>query len=388
MEDFSGNRSFLTPAFEMHLDGSPLGRRTLGDILDISFVDDLAAINSFEFTVNDWDPNQHEPVYSFPWDQNDGPRRYFDSDDTVPDLQPGAKLSLFLGYQDEGNLPQIMDGVVVSVATSFPSSGLPVAKIRVLDAFQQLLQDTWVEGLFSGTPKEIVDQICSANGVSVVWDTPDNEGEPAQNMQLDGPLFDEVQSRAKDYGLSLITQQGATGPELYLARPTPYDTAPVAIFEWGRSLIDFTPSLSSSALFGEIEGRGGDPNAETGKRSIIVSHTWDSADVDLDTKAFGAETFDISRLLGNAKEVIKPDDGDTEEKVAIAVNKRFLEMAEGMITATGTVVGLPELRAGTVIEIAKAGRLYSGLYRITQSTHSYGASGYTTSFAATKKVLK
>jgi phage protein D len=42
--------------------------------------------------------------------------------------------------------------------------------------------------------------------------------------------------------------------------------------------------------------------------------------------------------------------------------------------------GRPELRAGTVIRIAGAGRRFSGLYYVTSVTHTLTAAQYTTAF--------
>jgi phage protein D len=51
-----------------------------------------------------------------------------------------------------------------------------------------------------------------------------------------------------------------------------------------------------------------------------------------------------------------------------------------IIRATGTTVGLPELRAGTRLKIGGLGERLSGEYLVTKTTHAIGESGYTTKF--------
>lgn len=387
-EDFTSDRTFLTPAFELLIEGQPIGRRVMADIIDLSFVDDLAAINSFEFSIYDWDPEALEPVYSYPFDEFGRARVFWDSKDPVPNLLPGSKLTLRLGYRDEGDLLTIMEGEVVSVTTGFPSSGLPVAKIRALDAFQRDMQTQWVEGNYSGRTLEIIDALCASVGLNRDFSAVEEDGEIEEDTPVDGPLFDEVEKRAKDMGLAMVTTQIDGAPGLRLEPPAASTQASVASFQWGRSLVDFTPSLSSASQNWEVAGRGADINGAEGQTGISVVHTWDDVPIALDPEAFGRHIGDnLQAVFGRGREVIKPDGGTSEDEVRKAVVARFREMAETLITGSGNCVGLPELRAGALIDIDKVGLMYSGKYRITQATHSFGASGYTTSFAATKLVF-
>jgi hypothetical protein len=55
------------------------------------------------------------------------------------------------------------------------------------------------------------------------------------------------------------------------------------------------------------------------------------------------------------------------------------------INATGMTMGLPVLIAGTKIEIAGVGTTYSGVYSVTETTHTMdNQSGYQTGFVAEK----
>jgi hypothetical protein len=55
------------------------------------------------------------------------------------------------------------------------------------------------------------------------------------------------------------------------------------------------------------------------------------------------------------------------------------------INAIGTTVGLPDLRAGSIINIKGVGTTFSGAYSVTETTHTINdQSGYRTSFVARK----
>ncbi len=51
-----------------------------------------------------------------------------------------------------------------------------------------------------------------------------------------------------------------------------------------------------------------------------------------------------------------------------------------MIQGSGSTVGVPTLRAGTIIFIEKLGERFSGRYFVTSTTHTIGDGGYTTQF--------
>lgn len=55
------------------------------------------------------------------------------------------------------------------------------------------------------------------------------------------------------------------------------------------------------------------------------------------------------------------------------------------VTASGTSIGIPELRAGTLIEIQALGERFSGNYLVIATNHTIGDSGYTTSFESRKQ---
>jgi len=55
------------------------------------------------------------------------------------------------------------------------------------------------------------------------------------------------------------------------------------------------------------------------------------------------------------------------------------------VTATGSCIGLPDLRAGQHVRIKGVGARFSGLYFVTETTHTINDQGYTTKFTACRE---
>ena len=84
------------------------------------------------------------------------------------------------------------------------------------------------------------------------------------------------------------------------------------------------------------------------------------------------------------------NDPDEAKKVAL---KTLRQLAQGLVQAKGKTIGLPDLRAGSKVNIyMKPGDnkmpppadkdRFSGTYTITATTHTFNESGYTTDFDA------
>lgn len=386
---FYTNRRLLTPAFRIELEGRDAGRAVIADILEVSFTDDLSAIDSFEFTLHDWDPVARHTRYSSPWDAEGQPFKLSEQGPDVPNFEPGAKVALYFGYVEDGDLPLVMEGEVVSLAPSFPASGVPTCRVRALDAFLRRLQKTEVEGNYAGTPKGIVDQLCREHDITVRWASIDAEGADEERVEVEGVLLEEITSRAEDYGLSVMTvASDAPGqePVLFLARPSEEKDASVAEFHWGRSLVSFSPVLSAAGQVSQVVVRGGDPDAEGDERAIEVTRSW--ADVGLAPSALGpAGRADLETAVGGTREILKPDGVATREDAERAALARLRELAATLITGSGSSVGLPQLRAGRTVVMHGMGARFDGVYRLTKTTHAIGGNGYTTNFDVRKEVL-
>ena len=61
------------------------------------------------------------------------------------------------------------------------------------------------------------------------------------------------------------------------------------------------------------------------------------------------------------------------------------ERLNQLVEATGTTVGLPDLRAGKNVNIIGLGARFSGRYFVTKTTHTLDSNGYRTKFTARRE---
>ena len=96
--------TFHVPAFKIALDAGTGEGSLNADVVDVTYTDDVDALDSFEFTLADWDPVTFEPVYSCPFDSSGKQKKYSGArgEALVPLLVPGKRLTLSMGYQDGG----------------------------------------------------------------------------------------------------------------------------------------------------------------------------------------------------------------------------------------------------------------------------------------------
>ena len=69
-----------------------------------------------------------------------------------------------------------------------------------------------------------------------------------------------------------------------------------------------------------------------------------------------------------------------------ALAKSILQqLLEGLYEGSGSCIGMPQLRAGDMIEIRGLGKRFSGKYRLRRVTHTIDDSGYRTTFEVAQR---
>jgi uncharacterized protein len=190
----------------------------------------------------------------------------------------------------------------------------------------------------------------------------------AQTNQYD---IDFLLNLARAWGYELevdeVNSQLWFGPSLQGAPTANYR------LDWGKSLTEFKPTLSTANQWKSVTVRGWDRQTQK-----PISEKIDFSDPQL------------KKLNGNLQNMIVQCD-PREEQV---VDQGFFTRAEAqnrarallrnrhveMVKATGRTIGLPRLRAGTLVDIEGVGARLSGTYYVTKTTHTIGDGGYTTQF--------
>jgi hypothetical protein len=147
---------------------------------------------------------------------------------------------------------------------------------------------------------------------------------------------------------------------------------------WGRSLIDFTPRLTKVGQIGSITayvwiGRI--------KQAFAVTVGWDWDRMQLTIDVSSAQM--PSSAHGRDIVIDRPLNPVTAPREIIG---RLLPKLNNRLTGSGTCVGDPRIRPGSVIKLEGLGVAFSGLYRVTAATHSLDTNGYRTAFQVRKEI--
>ena len=373
-------QNFYAPHFEIKLRGQNIDREVIRDVLEVSYRDSLDKLDSFEFTLHDWNPVERLPKYSSPYDES-GQLRKLNNDTDVPNFDPGAQVELYMGYYGAEEPRLMMTGQIVSLSPSFPGGGPPTLRVRALSLLYTLQTAQVVRLYEEETDSSIARQIADELGVTI--EIPNgqesDEEEHEYIMIRNQPPIIFLMERAKRLGYDIYVKinEDSEEPVLFFGRtPTSQTTYELT---WGKSLVQFTPTLKVKGQVAKVVVRGWNPAAQGNDRVITGEATWQDLDQDLPDQQLLSS---IDSALAETQQVELDHPISSQEEAEREARGILEERVKDLITGSGSTVGLPDLRAGRTVVINGLGPRYSGRYVITETTHKMGGSGYTTDFSA------
>lgn len=339
------------PAFEIVVNGRPLPREAVDDLVDVTVHQDVTAPDMFALRLVNWDDRALDVTWS---DKNT--------------FALGAEIEVRLGYV--GALEQVMVGEVTGIEPEFDASRVPMVTVRGHDRGHRLLRGRNTRTFVQMKDSDIVKKVVSDANLSAT--AVDTERKLDYVLQHDQSDMDFLRERARRIGYEIVVD----GKQLHF-RPPKLTASPVATLRRERDLIRFHPRLTTMTQVAGTSVRGWDPK----KRKEIVG-TASASDVtatmqgrhagpSASEQAFGGDRSDITdRPVTSVGEA-----GD----LAKALIRRT---ALAYVSGDGTTNGAPAIRAGSVIRIEGVGRNFSGDYYVSAATHSYRPrQGYRTSFS-------
>jgi phage protein D len=363
-------QDFWVPAFEVKIQGRPQGQGVIRDVQSVTYKDNIEQMDSFDITVNNWDADKRTFKYS---DQN-----IFD---------PGKQIELWMGYFGRDNMRLMLKGEINTLRPAFPSGGVPtltIGGLNILDKFRKAQQSQIYENM---TDAEIAAKIGQERlNIEVVADNPNPEPRypyVIQDNQLD-ILF--LMERARRIGFDIFVEEKASGGEsqesvLRFASSTELRRS-VYQLTYRKSLIEFSPELSTARQVGKVTVNGW--NAKTKEK---ITYTATRSELTVRGAGDAASQDKIDKTVEEKGEIVatKPVSNKDEAR---ALALRLLETnAKDLIKATGSVPGLPDLRAGSVVMIDGVGDRFAGRYFVTATTHAIADSGYTTQFECRREEI-
>jgi phage protein D len=386
---------FFQPRFEVTAGGASLPKDVVRDVTSVSYNDSMTDIDSFDFTVNNWDDD----------------RRRFKYVGSETEAQPSEALyrmfepcardfELSMGYGS--NLVRMVKATPAGLEPSFPAGGAPTLTVRALNVLWKLqtkkYRGHWADKTFA----QVVDEIAKKT-----------EAGGCKRFPIPIRVSNEVR---KDTKIDVITQENQfdidfllregreRGYEVFVDQESASSRSPQDVLriqkseertpnkpeiayelKWGLSLIEFVPKLSTANQVKSVEVRGWDRQKSRPIRKTVTVH--DSAIkinrdllylVDPGQPCGGTgcrprEDVTVNEPKFNAEQ--------TQQRAVTLMEERLKQLVE----ATGSTVGIPELRAGTRVAIRGLGARFSGVYFVTKTTHTINDSGYVTKFTARRE---
>jgi hypothetical protein len=196
-------------------------------------------------------------------------------------------------------------------------------------------------------------------------------------MPADQDALQFITDRAKKAALQLT----CFGNTIFLLKPA--DASQTALgYTYRRGLTSFTPKLDCNGKPTKVKVTARDPATQ-------ATYVGTATPQDLQNAGLappGTTVADVIRTQGQAgerEEVVTTYHAKSDQEaktIAMGILKRNLDNA---LTVSGEVIGDPAVRAGVSLDVGGVGR-FGGLYYVTSTTHSFGSSGYKTTFEGRK----
>lgn len=359
---------FYVPRFEVRLGSRKLPEDVVRDVTQVSYKDSLTEMDSFEITVSNlWDQAAHCFKYS---------------DDPLFDPDPDKELTLWMGYQGKMGLVLMITGEINGLRPSFPESGQSTLVVSGQNRLHRLARRKQVSDTYEKmTDSQIAKRVAQRLGMKLVTDPNAGRQEEKHDYVLQDNQYDLIflMERARRIGYEVyVVEKGDKGKaeenELHF-KPSDSVKRRSYILTYGESLIQFTPNLTTANQVEKVTVRGWDRN----KKQPI---TGTATRAELATKGVGAagRQDKLDKAVKGHEEVITDRPVRSNNDAKQMARQTMENIAKDMVTGSGSTIGLPYLRAGTVVELRGLGDRFSGHYFVTATTHTIGDGGYTTQF--------
>ena len=354
---------YYAPDYRIEINKQVIDPETRGDVIDLKVKLLKDNIGSFQLTINNWD----DKLLAF---------KHSDSDT----FALGNEVHVKLGYV--GNMVSVMRGIVTSLAPQFPESGPPTLAVGCQDSLIKLKGRKPTEGeqkkYVDMCDWEIAQAVAKRNGLRFKGTQQGPQHELVMQKNQDDAQFLIERAKRIDYDCFIEVDPDTGDDTLSFIKPTDgRDGRPIRVytFEWGKSLINFSPTLTLANQVGKVTVRGWDPRT---KQAIHYTATKEDLPSLPSVGPSGPGTAE-KQMNDKQDVVVDRPVFSTEEARHLAISL-LRERAKLFMTGSGQVIGLADLRPGDNVEIKNLGERFSGVYEVTQVDHSLGGGGFTTRF--------
>lgn len=374
----------FAPEFSLLLDGQPIPAELRASVLSVRCLTGYEGLDEVEVTL------ANEKL------------RWLDE----PLFKLDTSLTLKLGYAPDPLL-QTFDGEVVARGASFPSGGMPTFTLTAHDRRHRMRQGKKVRWFAIPLPcpgnlplpdiatasivtlenllLPIFDPVGAALSIilggvdTFVAVTDPYSAQKVIRKQANESDYDFLARIAGENGWDvLVEHDGPVGGHLLRFTSSLDQLQADFTFGYGSTIIDFAPRVTK---VGQIFTVGGFVWIPAIKMTFTVTLGFD----------WDRMSLTLSVSPGIVPIGMQPGDYMIQEPLTpLSLPRRLVSelipRLNKRLTASGTVVGDPQIRAGNVIRIEGVGEEFGGLYRATSVTHTIDAGGFRTRFEMRKEI--
>lgn len=362
------------PTFEMRVENQKLDSSVAKNIMEISVTEYASGPSSFSLRLND-------PKLAL-IDTKSGSSGFGVS---VAKLSlggqksglftEGTRVEISLGFAGKNSrMRKMIVGEVSALTAHFPADGPATVEVQGFDLSHGLARGT-VYRKFGGEEPDsalsvgqIVSQIASEMHLQPSVNLKGSDSRTLPWVQDNQTNLTFLQNLARVNGCSVWVDSGT----LYFSKE-PRKQPDTIKLEWGKTLLGFSPRLSTAGCVDEVVVQGWD---STQKQRFVATVRRDQRASEMSKS--GNEQ--ISKGSGGRSQLVVRDASVSSLREAEVLAEAVLKDQQvTTVTGSGSCYGEPKMRANAKVELSGLGR-FSGSYFVTMVTHTISESGYTTSF--------
>ncbi len=370
-------RDFYVPTFEVRVGAKPLPKDVIRDVISVSYTDNVEQFDTFTLTLNNWDARTRQFKYS--------------DDDR---FDPGKTIELWMGYHGQDSLRLMLTGHINTLQPTFPASGQPTLQVSGVNLLFKLRTRQASHEYRNRTDSQIAKEVGQRLNVEIATDPVAEQTERPYRFVAQRNAYDILflmeRARRVDYDLFVEEVRGnrSVRPAKLYFGPSVGVRDAVYRLTYGKSLIHFQPTLSTANQVSKVRVRSWD---DENKRTI--EYVARRGELRTRGVGHGPSQVEIDRAIDAHEEVIVTSPVKDEGEGRRVAVQTLEHNAKQLVSASGSTIGLPDLRAGRVVVIdgldrpSAKRRFFDGRYFLTSTTHAIADGGYTTTFQCRREEL-
>jgi uncharacterized protein len=355
--------NYFAPAFRILVNGSQLKADVSLNIEQVQVVSKPDTLDTFSFTIAN-------PLPEMRWTHT--------SDANL--FREGNAVKIAMGYVDD--LQDMIDGEITQISPTFPAGDIPTVTIEGHNLLHRLRGTNNTRTFQNLSDKDIAEQIGQKLNLQVEADDPQIQYEYV--MQSNQTDLEFLRERARKIHFEIFVKDKT----LYFKK-SQEATAKTYTLVWAQAqkavatgsnilpLTTFSLQMSASAPPTKVQTRSWDPaskqalisNANSSDQTSKMGGTQAGGDVPSSAFKTDRTVVHVTTPFGSQAEC--------DEHAKASYNNQ----AMGLVSGKAETIGVPDLRAGTVIQMLGVGPRFEGYYMIDEATHDIGGDGYKTSLS-------